>query len=173
MSFTPMEQAHWRAMAKADLDGVVSVARVAFPDHFEDRFCFAERLTLYPQGCFTLDTGDGNAAGYLIAYPWIASSAPPLNTLIGALPASPTLLYLHDLALHPDARGHGLTTIIVERLATQARADGWKSIVLVAVNEATDFWIRQRFSVVNDPAMAEKLVSYGGDARYMIRHIED
>jgi len=156
-------------MAPADLDGVVRVARIAFPDHFEDRACFAERLALYPQGCFVLDAGQ--VAGYLIAYPWRSASAPPLNTVIGTLPLGADVLYLHDLALHPDARGQGATSAIVERLAVQARAEGWPVIALVAVNDATAFWQRMGFGVVDDPAMAAKLASYGADARYMVRKL--
>lgn len=64
----------WRPMLAGDLDGVVCVARLSFPDHFEDRACFAERFALYPQGCFVLDAGDGQVAGYLIAYPWLQAA---------------------------------------------------------------------------------------------------
>lgn len=154
-------------MVPGDLDGVVAVARIAFPDHFEEYACFAERLALYPPGCFVLDAGQ--VAGYLIAYPWRSASAPPLNTVIGALPQGADVLYLHDLALHPDSRGQGATSAIVDRLAVQARADGWPAIALVAVNDATAFWERMGFRVVADPAMAAKLASYGADARYMVR----
>lgn len=95
----------WRPMRPTDIDAVVEVARLSFPDHFEDRACFQNRLALYPRGCFVLADGGGPARGYLIAYPWKAESAPPLNTVIEGLPPQPDLIYLHDLALHPEARG--------------------------------------------------------------------
>jgi GNAT superfamily N-acetyltransferase len=167
---SPEQAPHWRNMETADLDGVVGVARVAFPDHFEDRACFAERLDLYPRGCFTLDIA-GEVAGYLIAYPWKANSAPPLNSLIHALPPDANVIYLHDLALHPKARSRGLTSVIVERLAAQARGDGWKAIALVAVNRAASFWSKLGFVVFDDRAMVEKLASYGRDAAYMMRSL--
>ena len=158
----------WRPMTQDDLDGVVAVARLAFPDHPEDRGCFAERLDLNPTGCFVLESAEG-VRGYLIAYPWLRDSAPPLNTLIGTVPADAATLYLHDLALHPDARGGGCARPIVERLAAQAQADGWPSIALVAVNDAAPFWRRLGFQVVDAPVLAAKLASYGADARYMVR----
>lgn len=158
-------------MAPADIDGVVRIARIAFPDHFEDRACFAERLALYPAGCFTLADSDDQAAGYLIAYPWTAGAAPALNSLIGALPAQPELIYLHDLAVHPDLRGQGCTRTIVERLAAQAHGEGWDRLALVAVNHATGFWQKLGFEASGDEAMAAKLASYGGDARYMVRNL--
>lgn len=163
--------ASWRRMETSDLDGVVRVARAAFPDHFEDRACFAERQSLYPEGCFVLTQGLGKVLGYLIAYPWLSGSAPPLNSLIGGLPSQAEIIYLHDLALLPEAQGQGHTRAIVEHLAAQARADGWSAIALVAVNRAAAFWTKMGFAVMQDPAMAEKLASYGTDADYMVRRL--
>jgi len=171
------EALRWRAMTPRDLDGVTAVARLSFPDHPEDYACFANRLALNPDGCFVLageatDKARGEDApvrGYLVAYPWRRNAAPPLNTLIEALPAGADVVYLHDLALHPAARGGGHTRPIIERLAEQSKAAGWPAIALVAVNEATAFWGRHGFEVQNPPGMAEKLASYGDDARYMIR----
>jgi GNAT superfamily N-acetyltransferase len=168
--------ARWRAMRIDDLDGVVRVARASFPDHFEDRACFGERLALYPRGCFVLDAGAADAkavdvAGYLIAYPWRSGSAPPLDSLIGALPADANLLYLHDLALRQDMRGRGFTKAIVNRLVTQARADRWPAIALVAVNRAAGFWVNAGFEIVHDEVVDKKLATYGAGAQYMVRKI--
>ena len=159
----------WRPMRPTDIDAVVEVASLSFPDHFEDRPCFENRLALYPRGCFVLADTDGPARGYLIAYPWRAESAPPLNTVIEGLPAEPALIYLHDLALHPEARGGGVTGRIIERLAEQAAEDSWPAIALVAVNDAVGFWSRHGFVEQPAEAMAAKLASYGADARYMLR----
>ncbi|GLK49420.1 acetyltransferase [Brevundimonas intermedia] len=160
-------------MRPADIDAVVEVARLSFPDHFEDRACFQNRLALYPRGCFVLADGDAPAKGYLIAYPWRADSAPPLNTVIEGLPADPDLIYLHDLAVHPQARGGGVTRAVIERLADQAAEDGWPAVALVAVNDAVDFWSRHGFAERETPGMAAKLASYGSDARYMMRDLQD
>jgi len=159
----------WRPMRPDDIEAVTAVARLSFPDHFEDQTCFENRLALYPRGCFVLTDGQGPTRGYLIAYPWKTESAPPLNTVIEGLPADATLIYLHDLALHPDARGGGVTGAIVELLAGQAAEDGWPAIALVAVNDAVGFWTRHGFVEQPAEAMAAKLASYGADARYMLR----
>lgn len=161
----------WRAMTATDLDAVAAVARIGFPDHFEGRDCFENRLALNPSGCFVLAGEDGFVGGYLVAYPWRADAAPALNTLIEAIPAEASVMYLHDLALHPDARGGGHTREIVERLARDARAAGWPAVALVAVNDAAAFWARNGFEVRTPPGMAEKLASYGDDARYMVREL--
>ena len=162
---------NWRAMTAADLDAVAAIAAVSFPDHFEGRDCFANRLALNPSGCFVL-AGDGVAPhGYLISHPWRVDDAPVLDSLLPAIPADAAILYLHDLALHPDARGGGWSHPIVERLATDARAAGWPAIALVAVNDAAPFWERHGFTVVDPREMAEKLAGYGENARYMVRRL--
>ena len=160
----------WRSMTAVDLDAVAAIAAVGFPDHFEGRDCFENRLTLNPSGCFVL-AGEGPPVGYLVAYPWIADAAPALNTVIPAIPDDASVMYLHDLALDPGVRGGGLSRGIVERLADQARADGWPSLTLVAVNAAAPFWERHRFVVVDAPGMADTLAAYGAGARYMRREL--
>ncbi|WP_292152353.1 GNAT family N-acetyltransferase [Brevundimonas sp.] len=165
----PLPALIWRPMAPADLDGVAGIALIGFPDHFEGRDCFENRLILWPQGCFVLADETDRPLGYLIAYPWRADEAPALNTLIAAIPDDAAVMYLHDLCLHPDARGQGATAAIVERLADQARAQGSPALALVAVNDATGFWARYGFSVRESEVMTAKLAGYGSDARYMIR----
>ena len=165
----PLSGLSWRPMKEADLDGVVTVAREAFPDHFEDRACLAERLALFPQGCRMLAEPDGAVRGYLFAYPWRADAAPALNSLIGAIPDDAAVLYLHDMALSRTVRGGGHARSGTEAVVALAHEGGWPAIALVAVNDAAAFWLRQGFEVADPPGMAEKLASYGADARYMVR----
>lgn len=169
----PLPGLNWRAMTAADLDTVTAMAAVGFPDHFEGRDCFENRLLLNPSGCFVLAGEDAEPQGYLVAYPWTANAAPALNTLIGSVPDEAAVMYLHDLALDPAVRGGGWSRPIVERLAQDARAAGWPALTLVAVNDAAPFWERHGFEVVNPPGMAGKLAGYGPDARYMVRRLTD
>lgn len=163
----------WRPMVEADLDAVAAIALIGFPDHFEGRDCFGNRLALSPSGCFVLADGDEAPKGYLVAYPWTDGSAPALNVLVEAIPADAAVMYLHDLALHPEVRGGGWSRPIVERLAGQARAAGWPALTLVAVNDAAPFWERHGFAVVDSPAIGAKLAGYGPDARYMVRRLQE
>jgi ribosomal protein S18 acetylase RimI-like enzyme len=158
----------WRAMTPDDLDGVIAIAAVAFPDHFEDRACFANRLSVYPQGCRVLADETG-LSGYIVAYPWRRGRIPPLNSLIDAIPDDAGLVYLHDLALLPATRGAGHARAAIEALAEEARAEGWPAIALVAVNDAEAFWARQGFVTDPAPDLRAKLAGYGPDARYMVR----
>ncbi|KMS60156.1 GCN5 family acetyltransferase [Novosphingobium barchaimii LL02] len=161
----------WRPMGAADIDAVVAVAAACFPDHFEARACFEERLALFPQGCFALSS-EGVVKGYLIAYPWPLGAIPPLNSSLGALPEERETFYLHDLALHPDVRGQGHARPIVERLSGALSAMEGRSLALVSVNDSVAFWRGMGFEpVVGDAAITRKLESYGGGSTYMVRAI--
>lgn len=169
----PLPGLGWRAMTAADLDAVVALAAVGFPDHFEGRDCFANRLALNPAGCFVLAGTAAPALGYLVAYPWAANAAPDLNTLIDSIPDDAGVMYLHDLALAPSVRGGGWSRPIIERLVADARATGWPALTLVAVNDAAPFWERHGFKAVDPPGLADKLAGYGAGACYMVRRLND
>ncbi len=150
----------WRRMRPADLPAVEKLGNAIHLDHPEDAEIFAERLHLCPEGCHALD-GPAGLAGYIISHPWHASSPPALNTLLGTLPACPSTWYIHDLALHPTARGTGAAQTIVATLAAQPRID------LIAVGASPRFWARQGFRPASLPT--GKLSSYGAAAQFMIR----
>jgi GNAT superfamily N-acetyltransferase len=158
-------------MTESDVDGVVAVAAEAFPNHFEERACYAERLALFPRGCLVLADGAGAVHGYVFAWPWPADDAPPLNVLIGVLPPDADVLYLHDFALLRSARGAGHAGSGVEAVLRLAHEEGWPAIALVAVNDAAGFWARHGFGIADPPGMAEKLASYGPGACYMVRRL--
>ncbi|WGM32759.1 GNAT family N-acetyltransferase [Brevundimonas sp. NIBR11] len=162
--------AGWRPMTEADLDRVAEIAVIGFPNHFEGRPMFANRLALNPQGCFVLESGAG-LEGYIVAYPWRAEAAPTLNTLIETIPAGAGVMYLHDLALTPAVRGQGWSKPAVQAVVDLAKTGDWATIALVAVNDAVDFWRGHGFEVRETPEMAAKLTSYGSDARYMTRPV--
>ena len=158
-------------MTPSDLDGVVQVASEAFPNHPEGRDCFADRLRLYPAGCRVLADESGAVSGYLVAYPWRLDDAPALNARLAALPETPDVLYLHDLALAAYARGGGRAAEAVALAVDTARSGGLSTIALIAVNDAEAFWTRQGFRRRQSPVMSTKLTSYGETAVYMIRPV--
>lgn len=173
MAAQPVSPLRWRPMREEDIDGVVAVARAAFPGHFEARACFEERFALFAAGCSVLaDPAAEEVKGYLVAYPWPLGAIPPLDSLLGVLPPEREAFYLHDLALHPEVRGQGHAGPAVRRLVEYLRASGGRDLALVSVNDTMAFWQRQGFAVVTaDDVLRRKLASYGPDARYMRRAI--
>lgn len=135
----------WRPMHPADIPGVARVSDQVHGDFTEQAAVYAERQSLYPAGCRVLAAGE-DVRGYLIAHPWRADlPAPPLDTLVGALPGDPDILYLHDLALLPAARGSGAGSAAVAIALAVARAAQMPAIALVAVNGADRFWAARGF----------------------------
>ncbi len=160
----------WRTMTEADLGAVARIAAAAHVGLEESADVFAEKLRLSPQGCLALDLG-GHVLGYVFSHPWRLGDAPALDAFLGALPASPDCLYLHDLALDPRARRRHAPAAAVARLVQTAKATGLEAMALVAVRGTGPFWARHRFVDAPDDGLAAKLAAYGADARYMVRRL--
>lgn len=154
----------WRPMLPTDLPAVLRIAAAVHPGYPEGAAVFAERLALFPAGAWLLAEG-GVALGYALAHPWPAGQAVPLDTLLGALPASgERLLYLHDLALLPAARGRGQGAAAVALLRGVAVRAGLAGLGLVALPGTARFWRAQGFH----PAPASGLdAGYGEGAGYL------
>ena len=163
-------QAIWRPMRATDIGDVIAIAAIVHPGYPEDDDVLEERLALYPDGCFILEM-DGMAVGYLLSHPWIFGDPPKLNSMLRALPETPTTYYLHDIALLPVAQGQGAAGKIAERLAAHARGTGFSNISLCAVNGSAPFWQRQGFALAEVAGLDAKLASYGSDVRFMEKQL--
>lgn len=156
-------------MTVDDLSAVSDLATRIHPSFPEDAEVFAERLRFYPEGCHVY--ADRNSlTAYVLSHPWLAFDAPPLNSLLGELPAGLATYYIHDLALAGEARGTGAAAAIVDALTEHAREIGLHTMSLVAVNGSEGFWRRRGFAQLDIAALADKLRSYGDeDAQFMVR----
>ena len=158
-------------MSVRDLDAVVALAAAIHADHPERPEVFAERLALFPAGSRVVEAGEG-VVGYAVAHPGLIGRPPALDTLLGALPTAPDCLYLHDIALLPQARGHGLATRLVADLEALAVAEGLDRLALVAINGLAPVWRRFGFlPTLGDALLQDKLAGYGDDAVYMTRGV--
>ncbi len=159
----------WQPMRQAHIEGVMAIADAVFPDFFEESTCFEERFSLSPSSCFVLVTEMQDVKGYIVSYPWTYGNIPPLNQKLGGLPDQHNVLYIHDLALHPEVMGKGKSKEIVARLMEHVEQANIGHIALVAVNASTPFWQSFGFQITDpDITMQPKLATYGDDARYMV-----
>src|SRR5882724_4326888 len=113
----------WRSISQGDLAAVHDLSMRVHSDHPERAEVLAEKYRLYPSGCFVLEV-DGGIAGYCFSHPWTKGAVPALDGLLGALPASPTTYYVHDLTLDEAMRGQGQGRAVVPRLFEAARSLG-------------------------------------------------
>jgi predicted N-acetyltransferase YhbS len=158
----------WRAMCREDLDAIMIIAARVHPQFPEEREIFVEKLRLHPDGALVLERGLA-VAGYCFAHPWHSDQVAPLNTLLGALPASADALYLHDLALLPETQGAGAGAAAIAILLARAASLHLDRLCLVAVNGSLPYWSRHGFVATDAPELRAKLASYGADARFMVR----
>lgn len=157
--------AAWRPMDPVDLAAVVAVADVVHVNYPEDPAVFANRLALFAPGCLMAEE-DGRVLGYCIAHPGTIGEPPPLDTVLAALPETADCLYIHDVALLPQARGRHLGVALARRLEDVARAHGFGHMALTAVNNSDGFWGALGYQ----PRPCAKLASYG-EATYRVKRL--
>jgi GNAT superfamily N-acetyltransferase len=162
----PASHGIWRQARDADIEAISRIADKIHPQLPESPAAFAEKLQLFPQGCFVL-APHGDVAGYGISYPWMLDHIPSLSTLLRALPVWPNCLFVHDVAIVPEARGHGFAGLLMEILTHAAREHHLPCLALVSVYGSDILWSRYGFTVQPGTRVLEKLRSYGPTARYM------
>lgn len=158
--------AGWRVMTAADLPAVSAISDTVHGRYSEAIEVYAERLALYPTGCFIFED-DGAVVGFLVTHPWHRDTPPKLGAMLGVVPVDADTFYLHDIALLPATRGTGAGRAAVELTIQAARAAGFGEITLMAVGGADSFWAAQGFTIAD--AAPDILSSYGPEARLMRR----
>ncbi|MCU0790349.1 MAG: GNAT family N-acetyltransferase [Nitratireductor sp.] len=159
-----------RMMAEADIPVVLEIQAVCYTELTpESGRSLHAKLEASRSTCLIASI-EGATVGYLIALPWEFSSPPVLNAETCRLPAAPDCLYLHDLAVAPDARRYGTGRALVEALLARLGELGLGRASLVAVQNSAPYWERHGFRAVplSEPLKA-KLSTYGADAQYMER----
>jgi GNAT superfamily N-acetyltransferase len=156
------------------MDGVAAIAARLHPDLPERTLVLSEKRRLFPQGCRKL-LCDGVMQGYALAHPWTLAGPPKLDTLLGGLPTAPDCLFIHDVAVLPDARGRGAAVAYLAHAAAVAIAAGLPALALVAAYGTDHFWRRFDFQDVPGEAIdadgAAAFAAYGAAACYLSRSL--
>lgn len=160
----------WRPMQAGDIPAAVAISDEVHGRFTERPEIYAERLRLYPAGCFVFEQA-GEIIGYLVSHPWHHGRPPALNVLLGDIPDTADTYYLHDIALLPKARGSGAGAAAVALVLDRAAGAGLRTVTLTAINGADSFWATQGFVYVDDDAVKAKLGSYGSDSYFMERRL--
>ncbi|UXY13787.1 GNAT family N-acetyltransferase [Chitiniphilus purpureus] len=156
-----------RVLTESDLDAVLAIQRECYPAAWqESRATFARKLALSPQSNWLAHEGDV-ALGYLFTHPWHDRTPPALDTGLPALPQGADRHFLHDLAIHPQARGRGIAARLVEHALAWGAAQGLREARLVAVLGAERFWQGLGFAPLR--TIGAQPAAYGKAARIMGR----
>lgn len=166
-----MNRVHLHAMTPADLDAVLALQQRCYGvDFLERREAFAVKLAV-TEGldCCWMVRRDGAPLAYAVSLPVCEATLPALDAPRCERPPKTTLLYLHDMAVAPEARSLGLAARLLERLRERARALGLARMGLVAVQGSVPCWQRQGFAepAVMSESLVAKLASFGDQARFL------
>jgi len=162
--------AKWRSTTATDLDDTQKIANVVHPDLLERPEVFAEKLSLFPEGCFVLVRNE-TVFGYAFVHPWRLNDIPKLNEFLLHLPLAPECVLIHDVAVLQQARGQGASRTLTGLIAELAKKRGISNLALVSVYNSHLHWARFGFELVSNDILADKLKSYGETARYMVRRL--
>ena len=160
-------------MKESDLADVCRIASLCHPDFPEEDAVLEEKFRLSPLSCFILSDNESSTAsvfGYCLAHPYKLNSIPTLDRLLHKLPEKCDTLYIHDLALLPEAQGGGNGKKAVELLFNVAEREKFGTLSLVAVHGSQVFWQKNGFKLVEvSEILKQKLLTYSEDARYMVQ----
>lgn len=158
----------WTPLDATDAGTVAAIAGRVHPTLPERTEVLDEKRRLFPAGCRKLKGPEGVVLGYALSHPWTLAAPPALDTFLGRLPPTANCLFVHDVAVLPEARGHGAGPAFLALATEVARRYGLPTIALVAAYGTERLWGRHGFAPIEGeppPCLAE----YGEHARYMVR----
>lgn len=153
-------------MRDIDLPAVMAIQRACYlPEMNEPLHIMQRRLGCVPQYCWIAVLAEKTVA-YLMSYPSRLGRITRLGDDFSPATAADSL-YLHDLAVAPEAGGKGVGQALVRHALAEG---GWLSAGLVCVQAAQAFWQRQGFAP-GYPLAAEEaanLATYPTEPRYLV-----
>jgi GNAT superfamily N-acetyltransferase len=163
----PRPSALWRPASLDDIGAMLRIEAVCHPLFPERAEIHAEKIGLFGAGCRVL-AQEGVVCGYGLSYPYRLGVVPPLDRFMGSLRADADCLFIHDVALLPQARGQGAAGTFVGDAADLAWGLGLAHLALVSVYGTTRVWARYGFVETAPRGEAGTLAGYGATARYMV-----
>ncbi|WP_211451195.1 GNAT family N-acetyltransferase [Collimonas antrihumi] len=149
-------------MSDNDIPAVMRIQAQCYPSLMqESEAVFRARLALTPATCWIWSPSGQDPAAYLFSYPTNKDVITALDHPF-KIAATPDCLYLHDLAVAPNARGRQAGNVLVAAALGHARLNGWRWSALVSVQQSQKFWSALGYTateVAHSPAK-ENLASY-------------
>lgn len=137
----------------------------------EDAQVIQARISASPDSGWLVEDAAGPMA-YLFAYRSVIGKITPLGGVFD-VPAIPTTLYLHDLAVGTRGQRAGLGLRLLEAAWALARAEGLTHSALVSVQGSADYWRRAGYEVVSALTDAQRsmLSTYPPASCYMLKKL--
>jgi len=167
-----------RPLTGADLAAVLCLQAHCYPGaYLEPEAAFAAKWHASPHTCWCVDHpgAAGQLLAYLVCLPVEGLQWPALHADHCPAPVRADGLYLHDLALHADARGQGVGRALVQHGLRWAQHQGLQRLVLIAVQGSQPYWCKQGFLPIPDAALRQHQAdtsSFGEQACAMWRELD-
>ncbi|OUI78814.1 hypothetical protein HK18_05225 [Commensalibacter intestini] len=157
-----------------ELEAILTIQDLCYHEiEPESPEAMVSKINISPDTCFVAKDTQG-IRGYLLSIPASLGNPPQLHSDTQTLDQHPNCLYLHDLAIHPNARGMGVGKLLLQQFATTATQKQFKHASLISIQNSVPFWQKYGFSVISpDTALEKKLKTYGDNATYMECCLED
>ena len=133
----------WTDLLPNHLDDLNRIADLVHPNLPERPEVMEEKYHLFPEGCKAL-MSEGRIVGYAMSHPWTVGHIPPLDSFLVRLPANPTCLHLHDIAILPGFRGRNLSAEFIRISENIARKIPTRHLALVSVYGTHTLWRKTR-----------------------------
>ncbi|QDV24981.1 GNAT family N-acetyltransferase [Aureliella helgolandensis] len=156
-----------RAIIEADWPSILRIQSEVYYDFApEPESVMRSKALQSPATCFVATGTAAEVIAYCLAHPYPANRTAQLGTA-DTDPINPTdNLFVHDLAVQKASEGCGVARALFTQLSSAAQADGYRTMTLVAVQGATDFWSKMGFTPSANATIHE---SYTGNAIFMMK----
>lgn len=155
-----------RNIQARDAAAIQHIQAACYPAELQESIeALQAKSQLSPASCW-IAMQQHSAIGYLFSHPWQGQLPPALDHVLTSLPDRADALFLHDLAILPQARGLGVAQALLEQANRWARSNGLRTASLVAVRNSHAFWKKKGFGppATSMPQLQAKLQAYGPDA---------
>jgi GNAT superfamily N-acetyltransferase len=166
-----LDALHCRLMVPGDIEQVMAIQHACYASAFhEPAQAFTSKLRASPLSCWVLSIS-AQVRGYLVCLPIEGDQLPPLHAKQWSAPARANWLYLHDMAIAPDARGAGAARQLLDLAIDFARSHQLADIGLIAVQDSQPYWSKRGFvpALPGERVSSTKLATFGPHALFMQR----
>ncbi len=127
-----------------DDEGIDNVSSLCYPPDLEEDDSFRAKLVV-GDSFVAVDSSSNQIVAYCIGLPWHKepfpiNESPTQQKLVGA-----DVYVVHDVAVHPEYRRSGVSSVLLNLLFDCARARKLKKMVLIQLIEHTSILTRRIF----------------------------
>ncbi len=160
---------HCRAIIEADWPDILRIQSEVYYDFKpESEDVMRSKASRGSATCCVALDNNSSVVAYCLAYPYAADRIASLGIMDESSVAGTDNLFLHDLAVQPASAGRGVAHALFEHVIEAAGQAGYRTMSLVAVQQAASFWTKLGFAPSTQATVND---SYGGAATFMFREL--